>query len=80
VQEDIETSKEMYKQFFERMCHMYTKRAGTYKGHSGGHIPDDVKHAGVHLDALSAYPFENEVRVITQVCTSYFIAKETSFR
>lgn len=34
-----------------------------YKSHAAAHIPDDVETMGVHLDAISAYPFENMMQV-----------------
>jgi hypothetical protein len=66
-QEDIDTSRLMYEQFLKKMCELYTNRAASYKAHTGGHIPDDVERTGVHMDAFSAYPFENAVRYITRV-------------
>jgi hypothetical protein len=46
---------------------MYTRRVASYKAHIGNHFYEDIERTGVHLEALAAYPFENDVRFITQV-------------
>jgi hypothetical protein len=67
LQEDVTRSRKAYRQFFRLYIKMYSRRVASYKAHIGNHLCEDIEKTGVHLEALAAYPFENDVRFITQV-------------
>lgn len=51
----------------------FGKEIAIPKLHFLPHIVDDVRNFDVHLDALSAYPFENQQRFYRDASTQYLL-------
>lgn len=64
---DIEDSREHFRMFFKLFRKQFGKHACTPKIHNATHLPDDSANLGGGLDAISAYPFEAFMPLLTQV-------------
>jgi hypothetical protein len=67
AEEDLKTAAKCFKEFFLGMRSL-SKRVCTYRMHGAWkHLVDDARLFGCRTTALSAYPFENQVRFFRQV-------------
>lgn len=67
VQDDVDLSRTHYAKFFHGMKDRFGEYFCVYKSHASFHIPDDVDRMGMHLDALTAYCFENMMQLFGKV-------------
>jgi hypothetical protein len=65
--EDIERSRQYMNQFFIAFRQKFGPSACSFMLHIATHIPDDVEIMDLHLDAITAYPFEDFMRQIKKV-------------
>lgn len=81
MQEDIQSSRLQYKKFFNGLRERFGDEVCIYKTHIASHIMDDVANMGVHLDAITAYCFENMMQVFGRVSTRSYekVAPQTQF-
>jgi hypothetical protein len=64
---DRKLSRQLFRQYFDLISKL-SKKICTYKVHCmWKHIVEDAKNFKCHTTALSAYPFENQVRFFRQV-------------
>jgi hypothetical protein len=66
-------SRRLFRDYFVLISRL-SKKICTYKVHCmWKHLVDDAKRFGCHTTALSAYPFENQVRFFRQVSCVQFL-------
>lgn len=63
----IEDSRKHFHKFFKLFRKTFGKRACSSKIHNSTHLADDSENLGGGLDAMSAYPFEAFMPLLTQV-------------
>jgi hypothetical protein len=67
-EEDLDESAKLFKEFFIGIKNL-AKRACTYRMHgTWKHLVEDARTFKCRTTALSAYPFENQMRFFRQVC------------
>jgi hypothetical protein len=78
--EDRDLSKELLTNFFTTISKL-SKRVASSKLHNlWKHLVDDARRFKCHTTALSAYPFENQVRFFRQVSFRLMISLLTKFQ
>lgn len=67
MQETIGESRDYFRAFSRDMIFHFGEQWATYKNHIMVHLPDDCANHGCSLHALSAYPFENNMKLFLNV-------------